>query len=306
MDCHPRGRGRGRGGRGNRNEEVRVTMIGHFRGLLTIFTQTLISGEQVTDLNSSEGAGELGSGVRSFSLLFGVESRDVRLSKSLSYALRHGANKMGLQMNSDGFVFVEELLAHQQFRSFSLEDVERVVATNDKQRFKLCNHPEDGRLQIRANQGHSVKVSLDQTSCKDYSRKIDLKIGHGHWSIWLTQVYIYFDKCCYIMCIIQVTDLELRAVALDDPDYPREAVHGSYMKHWPSIRSQGISRMNRTHIHLAPGLPGEGGVISDGIQFFWSENGVLLTPGDAAGMLAPCYFSQAQRLKPSPCEIELH
>lgn len=207
------------------------------------------------------------------------ESRDVRLSKSLSYVLRHGASKMGLQMNSDGFVFVEELLAHQQFRSFFLEDVERVVATNDKQRFKLCNHPEDGRLQIRANQGHSV----------------------------------------------QVTDLELRAVGLDDPDYPREAVHGSYMKHWPSIRSQGISRMNRTHIHLAPGLPGEGGVISgmrqncdlavyidvakamsEGIQFFWSENGVLLTPGDAAGMLAPRYFSRAQKLKPSPCEIELH
>uniref|UniRef100_A0A9J8ANP9 2'-phosphotransferase n=1 Tax=Cyprinus carpio carpio TaxID=630221 RepID=A0A9J8ANP9_CYPCA len=205
--------------------------------------------------------------------------RDVRLSKSLSYALRHGANKMGLQMNSDGFVFVEDLLAHQQFRSFSPEDVKRVVDTNNKQRFKLCHHPEDGRLQIRANQGHSV----------------------------------------------QVTDLELRAVALDDPDYPREAVHGSYMKHWPSIHSQGISRMNRTHIHLAPGLPGEGGVISgmrqscdlavyidvakamsDGIQFFWSENGVLLTPGDAAGMLAPRYFSRAQRLKPSPCEIELH
>ncbi|XP_059378363.1 tRNA 2'-phosphotransferase 1 isoform X2 [Carassius carassius] len=187
--------------------------------------------------------------------------------------------EMGLQMNSDGFVFVEELLTHKQFHSFSLEDVERVVATNDKQRFKLCHHPVDGRLQIRANQGHSV----------------------------------------------QVTDLELRAVALDDPDYPREAVHGSYMKHWPSICSQGISRMNRTHIHLAPGLPGDGRVISgmrpscdlavyidvakaisDGIQFFWSENGVLLTPGDAAGMLLPCYFSRARRLKPSPCEIELH
>ncbi|XP_026080921.1 tRNA 2'-phosphotransferase 1-like isoform X2 [Carassius auratus] len=140
---------------------------------------------------------------------------------------------MGLQMNSDGFVFVDELLTHKQFHSFSLEDVERVVATNDKQRFKLCHHPEDGRLQIRANQGHSV----------------------------------------------QVTDLELRAVALDDPDYPREAVHGSYMKHWPSLRSHGR-------------------VIS--------ENGVLLTPGDAAGMLLPCYFSRAQRLKPSPCELELH
>uniref|UniRef100_A0A8C1KDB7 2'-phosphotransferase n=1 Tax=Cyprinus carpio TaxID=7962 RepID=A0A8C1KDB7_CYPCA len=180
-----------------------------------------------------------------------------------------GASKMALQMNSDGFVFVEELLAHKQFHSFSLEDVERVVATNDKQRFKLCHHPEDGRLQIRANQGHSV----------------------------------------------QVTDLELRAEALDDPDYPREAVHGSYMKHWPSIHSQGIRRMNRTHIHLAPALPGDGRVISGMRQscdravwdsIFWSENGVLLTPGDAAGMLPPCYFYRAQRLKPSPCEIELH
>lgn len=202
----------------------------------------------------------------------------MRLSKSLSYVLRHGASKMGLQMSSDGFVYVDELLAHQQFRSFSLEDVQQVVATNEKQRFKFQTHPEDGRLQIRANQGHSV----------------------------------------------QVEDLELKQVSPDDPDCPKEAVHGTYMKYWPSIQSQGLSRMNRTHIHLAPGLPGEGGVISgmrqncelavyinvskaisDGIQFFWSANGVLLTPGDAGGILAPCYFSRAQKLKPSVCEIEL-
>uniref|UniRef100_UPI003AAACDEF tRNA 2'-phosphotransferase 1-like n=1 Tax=Centroberyx gerrardi TaxID=166262 RepID=UPI003AAACDEF len=62
----------------------------------------------------------------------GGEDRDVRLSKSMSYALRHGANQMALQMSADGFLFVEDLLAHPQFRSYSLEDVERVVATNDK------------------------------------------------------------------------------------------------------------------------------------------------------------------------------
>lgn len=39
--------------------------------------------------------------------------------------------------------------------------------------------------------------------------------------------------------------------------------------------------------------------ISDGIRFFWSENGVLLTPGDSEGKLAPCYFSRALQLKPS-------
>lgn len=54
---------------------------------------------------------------------------------------------------------MDELLSHGQFSSFSPEDVERVVAMDDKQRFKLQVHPENGRLQIRANQGHTVQVS---------------------------------------------------------------------------------------------------------------------------------------------------
>ncbi|XP_017578215.1 tRNA 2'-phosphotransferase 1 isoform X2 [Pygocentrus nattereri] len=182
------------------------------------------------------------------------ESRDVRLSKSLSYALRHGASKMGLHMSSDGFIFVDELLAHPQFSSFSLEDLERVVAMNDKQRFKLQNHPENGRLQIRANQGHTV----------------------------------------------QVEDLELRAVVPDASDCPQEAVHGSYMRHWASIRSKGMRQNCDLAVYVD--VPK---ALSDGIKFYWSENGVLLTPGDADGLLAPQYFSHAQRLKPSPCELEL-
>lgn len=190
----------------------------------------------------------------------------------MSYALRHGASQMGLQMSTDGFLFVEDLLAHLQFRSYSLEDIERVVATNDKQRFKLRSHPEDGRLQIRANQGHSV----------------------------------------------QVADLELKRLVLGSPDCPAEAVHGSYLRNWSSIQQQGLSRMKRTHIHLARGLPGEDGVISgmrkdcdlavfidvpkalaDGIELFWSENDVLLTAGDAEGKIQPKYFSRALRLRPT-------
>lgn len=200
------------------------------------------------------------------------EDRDVRLSKSMSYVLRHGATQMGLQMATDGFLFVEDLLAHPQFHSYTLEDVERVVTTNDKQRFKLRSHPEDGRLQIRANQGHSV----------------------------------------------QVTDLELKPVLAGSPDCPVEAVHGSYLRNWLSIQRQGLSRMSRTHIHLASGLPGEDGIVrgmrkncdlavfidvpralADGIEFFWSENGVLLTAGDAEGKLLPKYFTRALRLKPT-------
>ncbi|KAM7389863.1 hypothetical protein PAMP_023813 [Pampus punctatissimus] len=202
----------------------------------------------------------------------GGEDRDVCLSKSMSYALRHGAEQMGLHMGTDGFLYVEDLLAHPRFRSYSFEDVERVVAANDKQRFKLRSHPEDGRLQIRANQGHSV----------------------------------------------QVMDLELKPVLAGSPDCPAEAVHGSYICNWSSIQQQGLSRMTRNHIHLASDLPGEDGVISgmrrncdlavfidvpkalaDGIEFFWSENSVLLTAGDAEGKLLPKYFSRALKLRPT-------
>ncbi|KAM6953337.1 tRNA 2'-phosphotransferase 1 [Aplochiton taeniatus] len=198
--------------------------------------------------------------------------KDVRLSKSLSYVLRHGANSLGLHLNSDGFIYVEDILAHAQFRHCSLEDVERVVARNDKKRFKLRPHPEDGRLQIRANQGHSL----------------------------------------------QLADLDLKPVLAGSADCPCEAVHWSYLRNWTSIRSQGLSRMTRMHIHLVPDLPGDSPAISgkrkdcdlvifidvpkalsDGIQFFWSENGVLLSPGDADGRLLPRFFSRALSLKPT-------
>lgn len=38
---------------------------------------------------------------------------------------------------------------------------------------------------------------------------------------------------------------------------------------------------------------------TDGIEFFWSENGVLLTAGDAEGKLLPKYFSRALKLRPT-------
>ncbi|XP_040184975.1 tRNA 2'-phosphotransferase 1 isoform X2 [Rana temporaria] len=196
------------------------------------------------------------------------EDPDVRLSKLLSYALRHGAVSMGLNMASDGFVPVSSLLSLPQFRPFSLNDIERIVGSNDKQRFTLRSSDPEGKLEIRANQGHSLQVEVELSP-----------LG---------------------------TEL------------PPQAIHGTYVRHWPSILHSGLSRMSRTHIHLSTELPGEGNkvisgmrrdcevaifidlpkAIADQIPFFWSANHVLLTPGNADGVLLPKYFLKALQLRP--------
>ena len=59
---------------------------------------------------------------------------------------------------SGGFLYVDEILKMPKMRGHTVAEIQIVVDTNDKQRFHLEPHPENGRLRIRANQGHSMQV----------------------------------------------------------------------------------------------------------------------------------------------------
>lgn len=87
---------------------------------------------------------------------------DLRLSKTLSYVLRHHPEAFGLRLDSAGWVEVDALLTALAAagHSASREELERVVRDNDKQRFAISS---DG-LRIRANQGHSTPVQLGYTA----------------------------------------------------------------------------------------------------------------------------------------------
>lgn len=87
-----------------------------------------------------------------------MDNRLVKISKFMSLVLRHKPEKIGLRLSESGWASVEELIeaARRRGVEFTLEELQNVVASNDKKRFSLS---EDG-LRIRANQGHSIDVDL--------------------------------------------------------------------------------------------------------------------------------------------------
>lgn len=87
-----------------------------------------------------------------------MEANLTETSKFLSYILRHHPGAIGITPDPEGWVEVKQLLTASQNagRDITLEHLQQVVFTNDKQRFAFSA---DGQ-KIRANQGHSIAVDL--------------------------------------------------------------------------------------------------------------------------------------------------
>ncbi|GFR86252.1 tRNA 2'-phosphotransferase 1 [Elysia marginata] len=186
----------------------------------------------------------------------------IKVSKTLSYLLRHNAEKEGFTLLPGGYLYVDDILSNRKFHTVvTKEDIQAIVETSDKKRFTLVQDEENQRWKICANQGHSI----------------------------------------------QVDDLDLRPLE-NTEEFPI-VVHGTYHKYWNCIAQQGLSRMNRNHMHFAAGLPGHDGVISGmrsscqviiyldlkkalegGLKFFVSANNVILSPGNESGVIETQYF----------------
>ena len=183
-----------------------------------------------------------------------LDMPNVKLSKLLSFVLRH--DNLGLEIGNDGYININQLLKHSKFNKFTLQDIIQVVNDCPKQRFNLEDR--QGNLYIRANQGHSLHVNVKMT---------------------------------------------LLTIA------PPIVVHGTNIDAFRIIKTQGLSRMNRQHIHFAKGLPSDGlksgmrsdcqvyiyinaaKAMKDGIEFYESENQVILTAGKD-GILSAEYFDR--------------
>ena len=80
------------------------------------------------------------------------------ISKYIALILRHKPETIGIKLDEHGWANVDELIngINVQY-SFSKEDLEEIVSTDNKQRYSFN---EDKTL-IRANQGHSIPVDVE-------------------------------------------------------------------------------------------------------------------------------------------------
>lgn len=104
-----------------------------------------------------------------------------------------------------------------------------------------------------------------------------------------------------------VPNLELTSIT-DASKYPT-VLHGTSFQPLSTILKDGLSRMDRTHIHFTTGEYGSKGVISgmrrsaevlihidlekalqDSLEFYVSANSVILSPGNEQGYILPKYF----------------
>lgn len=83
----------------------------------------------------------------------------VKVSRFLSLVLRHEPGKIGLTLDSAGWVDVEKLLVacNAHGKKITSAQLDFVVENNDKKRFAF----NEDKTRIRANQGHSVEVELE-------------------------------------------------------------------------------------------------------------------------------------------------
>ena len=85
-------------------------------------------------------------------------SMDTEISKFISLILRHKPQTIGITLDEHGWANVDELIEGvSKTHPMTMEDLERIVAQDDKQRYSFN---EDKTL-IRANQGHSIPVDVE-------------------------------------------------------------------------------------------------------------------------------------------------
>lgn len=87
----------------------------------------------------------------------------VKLSKEISYALRHEPWEYELELDENGFVPIEQLLQslnslNEYGREVTKDDLDYIIANSDKKRHEIVGN------KIRALYGHSIPTKIEKAT----------------------------------------------------------------------------------------------------------------------------------------------
>ncbi|CAM1343717.1 RNA 2'-phosphotransferase [Tenacibaculum amylolyticum] len=164
-----------------------------------------------------------------------------KISKFLSLLLRHQPSLIGLELDENGWADIEELInkSKKKKKHFSKQDLEKIVAENDKQRFSFNKE----KTKIRANQGHSIKT-------------VDLQL-----KAIAPPEHLYHGTVIKFMTSIRENGLQKMS---------RQHVHLSKDK------DTAVKVGSRRGVPIILTIQ-SGAMFREGYEFFKSENGVWLT-----------------------------
>ncbi|KAI0630621.1 KptA family-domain-containing protein [Trametes polyzona] len=198
------------------------------------------------------------------------DAPEVRISKTLSWILRHGSQLEGLKMRPDGYVRVDELLQRPKMRDLTFEALQEIVRSDAKGRYSLVQEvdAETGKEAwwIRANQGHSLKtVVLDLEPIK-YAADIPTGIAvHG------------------------TTKRAWEAIK----DQGLSKMTRNHIHLAQGVAGSGVISGMRSSSQILIYVDVQK-AIDAGYKFYISANGVVLTEGDERGFLPTQFFSRVE------------
>ncbi|KAL1797856.1 hypothetical protein ACET3X_004462 [Alternaria dauci] len=248
------------------------------------------------------------------------QPREVQVSRKVSWLLRHGASQEGLKLGKGGYVNVQEALNTKTLKSLKVTfpELRDIVANNDKQRYSMIpasSLDQETSETTEPSQEKPSPETLESVPESDDPADYLIRANQGH--------SIKVDSEGLLVPITQ-----------EAGNVPETVVHGTDERAWNLIiKSGGLRRMGRNHIHFASGLPAGfkaldsstdptteeketqpvisgmrknssiliyidiNAALAAGIKFFVSDNGVILTEGNEQGFLSYEFFKRVESRK---------
>ena len=200
--------------------------------------------------------------------------KNIHISKFLSLILRHKAKDFGLDIDSAGFIKLDDIinLPSSKKLNINLSLIQEIVSNDEKGRFELINRPP---YYIRAVQGHSIiEVNNEDTMYKLNKNNIfDFPtVVHG------TQENAWK--------LIEKSGLN---------KMNRNAIHFSIGYNDENHVKSGMRLNCEIFIEINPQM-----AFFNGYEFFLSKNKVILCPGNDEGYL-PLEFIKKVKNKNNLC-----